>query len=73
METEEKIYFIPGDRVVCSKITKSPEMYVVRKKALTFKDSDNNEKILQGIICRWFTSEGALQEAIFNTKDLKKI
>jgi uncharacterized protein YodC (DUF2158 family) len=28
------------------------------------------EDFLIGIKCRWFTSDGYLQEAIFNTKDL---
>jgi hypothetical protein len=48
-------------------------MYVLRKKELTFKDAENKSKILQGIICRWFTADGLLQEAVFNTKDLLKV
>jgi hypothetical protein len=47
-------------------------MYVLRKKELTFKDTENKNKILQGIVCRWFTKDGLLQEAVFNTKDLYK-
>lgn len=72
-ETEEKTYFIPGDTVKCTKVSNAPEMYVIRKKSLTFKDNENKDKILQGIVCRWFTDDGLMQEAIFNTKDLIKL
>lgn len=68
---EEKIYFAPGDIVRC-KLGNSPEMYVLKKKELTFKDREDKDKILQGIICRWFTDNGLLQEALFNTKDIYK-
>lgn len=43
---EEKVFFIPGDVVKCSKLSKSPEMYVLHKKELTFKDKENKDKIL---------------------------
>jgi hypothetical protein len=33
-------------------------MYVLRKKELTFKDREDKEKVLQGIVCRWFTNDG---------------
>ena len=36
------------------------------------KDKERNE-LLRGIKCRWFTLDGQLQEAIWNTKDLYKI
>lgn len=36
---QERIYFTPGDVVKCNKLTNSPEMYVLHKKELTFKDS----------------------------------
>lgn len=69
----EKIYFTPGDTVRCKQLPDAPLMYVLRKKELTFKDAENKSKILQGIICRWFTTDGLLQEAVFNTKDLLKV
>ena len=72
METD-KIYFTPGDKVRCKHLQNAPEMYVLRKKELTFKDSENSNKILQGIVCRWFTQDGYLQESVFNTKDIYKI
>lgn len=70
---EERIYFTPGDVVRCNKLTNSPQMYVIRKKELTFKDGENKDKILQGFICRWFTDDGLLQESVFNSKDLVKV
>ena len=69
----DKTFFVPGEKVKCSKLSNSPEMYVLRKKELTFKSSDQREKILQGIVCRWFTDNGFVQEAVFNTKDIFKI
>ncbi len=30
----------------------------------------NGRDILKGCRCRWFTTDGHLQEAIFSTKDL---
>ena len=49
-------------------------MIVVKKETSLFKhDSkrEDNRPILIGIRCRWFTTTGELQEAVFNTKDLK--
>jgi hypothetical protein len=52
-------------------------MLVVRKETSIFKHDPKkvNEKkpILIGIRCRWFTTDGTLQEAVFSTKDLKII
>lgn len=70
---EDKIYFTPGMRVKCKQVSNSPEMYVLHKKELTFKDRENKDKILQGIVCRWFTTDGLIQEAVFNTKDILRI
>ena len=72
METE-KLFFQPGMRVRCTKVSNSPEMYVLHKKELVFKDKEDKSKILQGMVCRWFTSNGLLQEAVFNTKDIEAI
>ncbi len=70
---EEKVYFIPGDVVKVRQLEVAPAMYVLKKKELTFKDREDKEKILQGIVCRWFTTDGLMQEAVFNTKDLIKL
>lgn len=43
---DEKIYFTPGMRVKCKAVTNSPEMYVLRKKELTFKDAEDKNKVL---------------------------
>ena len=68
----EKIYFQPGDVVTIRQdIPNKPTMLVVQKETREFKDGPNmREDFLIGIKCRWFTVDGYLQEAIFNTKDL---
>ena len=48
-------------------------MLVVKKETLIFKHTDSKEPVLKGIRCRWFTKDGLLQEATFNTKDLIKV
>lgn len=74
---EDNVYFNPGDRVTLKQdISNKPTMIVVKKETFLFKHDrkeDDKRPVLKGIRCRWFTSTGELQEAIFNTKDLKKI
>ena len=65
---DDKIYFKPGD-LVKSKLPNSPVMLVLRKETTLFKDNQS----LKGIKCRWFTNDGLLQEAVFNTKDIYQI
>lgn len=71
---ENNIYFNPGQIVQLKQnIPNKPKMIVVKKETSLFKhDSKREDKhpILIGIRCRWFTTNGELQEAIFNTKDL---
>lgn len=69
MEVNEKVYFKPGDCVTLRQKMQAPVMLVLRKEQALFKDSSG----LKGIKCRWFTKDGLLQEAVFNTKDLVKI
>lgn len=70
---EENIYFNPGDLVQLSKdLPNKPVMMVVRKETSLFKHK-TEKPILKGIRCRWFTTTGQLQEAIFNTKDIQKL
>ncbi len=69
METNEKVYFKPGDCVTLRQKMQAPVMLVLRKEQALFKDSSG----LKGIKCRWFTKDGLLQEAVFNTKDLVKV
>lgn len=71
---DDKTYFNAG-QIVCLKqnIPNKPKMIVVKKETSLFKhDSKKEDKrpILIGIRCRWFTTNGELQEAVFNTKDL---
>ena len=74
---EEKIYFMPGDIVTLKQdIPNKPTMIVVKKETMTirYKDiSNNSEDYFKGIRCRWFTNDGMLQEAVYNTKDLIKV
>lgn len=77
MMEDNKVYFMPGDIVTLRQdITNKPQtMYVVGKKTRTIKldKGSDKEEFFKGIICRWFSSTGELQEAIFNTKDLVKL
>lgn len=67
----DKTYFLPGDVVTLRQdIPNKPIMVVVKKETSFIKKEENN--ILRGIRCRWFTSTGELQESTFNTKDLIK-
>ena len=69
---DNKVYFQPGDLVTLKKdIPNKPIMIVVKKVTSVFKNQ--NESSLKGIRCRWFTTDGLLQEAIWNTKDLYKL
>ena len=43
-----------------------------KKETMTFKNNEVKEDYFKGMRCRWFTSEGQMQEAIFSTKDLVK-
>lgn len=67
----DKVFFQPGDIVTIKQdIPNKPTMYVVKKETSMFKHKDSEEGVLRGIRCRWFTSNGELQEDVFNTKDL---
>ena len=69
---EDKIYFQPGEVVTLKQdIGNVPKMLVVKKVTTVFKNKDTD--VLIGIKGRWFSTDGVMQEAIFNTKDLQKI
>jgi len=48
-------------------------MIVVKKEVSIFKNRNGEDNSLRGIKCRWFTSDGILQEAVYNTKDLQLV
>lgn len=74
MEQEDKFYFVPGMVVTLKQdIPNKPVMIVDRKKSVTIRDGKDSNKVLQGIVCRWFTTDGYIQEASFNTKDLQQV
>lgn len=71
--TEDKIFFKPGDLVTLRQdIPNKPTMIVVRKET-NFIPDKYKETQLRGIRCRWFSSNGVLQEATWSTKDLQLI
>ena len=74
---EQNVFFNPGDLVKLKKeVPNSPIMMVVKKETSVFKhDRKQTDKkpILIGIRCRWFTTNGIIQEAVFNTKDIELI
>lgn len=73
---EEKIFFLPGDTVTLKQdLPNKPIMLVVQKELYSLRPKSKAEEKspLKGIKCRWFTVDGLMQEAIFNTKDLIKV
>ena len=48
-------------------------MIVVKKEVSLLKNKISEDNVLKGIRCRWFTTDGLLQESVFNTKDLVKL
>lgn len=77
---EEKIFFKSGEIVTLRQnIPNAPTMYVVDIVKGVFRPDmvkglkKPEDSFLKGIRCRWFTTDGTLQEAVYNTKDLVKI
>lgn len=74
MNNETKQFFLPGDVVTLRQdIPNKPTMIVVKKVTKTIRTENLQGDFFQGILCRWFTTTGQLQESIFNTKDLIKL
>lgn len=70
MNAESKIFLQPGDTVTLKQdVPNKPVMTVVRKELNIFRDQPQGIS-LKGMRCRWFTTDGLLQEAVFSTKDL---
>lgn len=75
---EENIYFMPGDTVTLKQeLPNKPIMIVVKKETMNIRTigmtSASSKDYFKGIRCRWFTVNQELCEAVFNTKDLKKV
>lgn len=72
--TDIKQFFLPGDVVTIRQdIPNKPVMLVVKKVTKTIRIQNSKNDFFQGILCRWFTTDGVLQESVFNTKDLIKL
>lgn len=67
---DEKTFFSPGQMVkLKQELPNAPIMMVYRIERSIMRNT-NGRDILKGCRCRWFTTDGHLQEAIFSTKDL---
>lgn len=70
---DEKIFFQPGDMVQMKQdIPNKPIMVVYRIERSIMKNNEGKD-YLRGVKCRWFSTDGKLQEAVFSTKDLIKL
>ena len=70
---DDKVFFQPGDMCeIKQDIPNKPKMVVVKIERSLIKNEGQNP-YLRGVKCRWFTTEGQLQEAVFSTKDLIKL
>jgi len=71
---EQKQFFLPGDIITLRQdIPNKPTMIMVKKVTKSIKIDGTKGNYFQGILCRWFTTQGLMQEAVYNTKDLLKI
>lgn len=73
---DNKIFFLPGEMVTLKKEVPNVPIMIVKGKEtkMVRAVADANPKeYFKGIKCFWFNTLGELQEAIFNTKDLKKV
>lgn len=71
---ETKQFFLPGDVVTLrQEIPNKPTMLVIKKVTKTISLNNVKNDYFQGILCRWFTTNGSIQESVFNTKDLIKL
>lgn len=73
MINDNKQFFLPGNIVTLRQdIPNKPTMIVVKKVTKTIRITPEiKNDFFQGILCRWFTTTGEIQECIFNTKDLQ--
>jgi len=73
MELIEKQFLFPGDTVKVRQLENSPIMMVVKKVTNTINLNGVKNTYFQGLLCRWFTDTGFVQDCVFNTKDLTKV
>lgn len=70
---DEKVFFQPGDMVQMKQdIPNKPIMVVSRIERSLMKNNEGKD-YLRGVKCRWFSTDGKLQEAVFSTKDLIRL
>lgn len=69
-EIDNKIFFSPGQIVTVKQDIPNKPIMIVQRVERSIMRNSNGKDILKGVKCRWFDSNGGLQEAVFNTKDL---
>lgn len=75
---EDNVFYKAGQVVTLRQdIPNKPVMLVVGKATSVFKHDregyPTGRSTFIGIKCRWFTTSGEMQEAIFSTKDLELV
>lgn len=67
---ENKTFFVPGQIVKLKQAIPNKPLMMVYRVERSIMRNTNGKDILKGVKCRWFTTDGFLQEAVFSTKDL---
>lgn len=70
---DEKVFFQPGDMVQMKQDIPNKPIMVVNRIERSLMKNNEGKDYLRGVKCRWFSTDGKLQEAVFSTKDLLKI
>lgn len=70
---DEKVFFQPGDMVQMKQDIPNKPIMVVNRIERSLMKNNEGKDYLRGVKCRWFSTDGKLQEAVFSTKDLIKL
>lgn len=70
---DEKIYFQPGDMCQMKQDIPNKPIMVVNRIERSLMKNNEGKDYLRGVKCRWFSTDGKLQEAVFSTKDLIRL
>ena len=71
--TNEKVFFAPGDIVTLKQDLENKPMMLVKSVDKATMKEPNGRTMLFGITCMWFTNDKSLQSERFNTKDLMHV
>lgn len=70
---DEKVFFQPGDMVQMKQDIPNKPIMVVNRIERSLMKNNEGKDYLRGVKCRWFSTDGKLQEAVFSTKDLIRL